>query len=299
MSYRNLLTLFAVFTFGILVGCSNVLAQRPLQGRPQGGPPPQRRLPQDGRPPFGRQPDSRPPINRPPQGPPGAGFLSAEMRFDGKIVKGVPYTAQAVAENTQILANGARITRKNTATIYRDSEGRTRREIMLDSVGPFVLDGNQITMIFINDHVSGDGYVLFPEDKTANRIRLRPQPNAPEPKGPPEASEVKTESLGKKIIDNVEAEGTRTTFTIPAGRIGNDQPLDIIAERWYSNELQVIVMSKHSDPRFGETVYRLTNINRTEVRRLIFTMPNDYRIVEGPPPQPERIRDGLPQRKPE
>ena len=72
------------------------------------------------------------------------------------------------------------------------------------------------------------------------------------------------------------AEGTRSTVTIPAGVIGNELPIQSVSERWYSPELQTIVMTKRSDPRFGETVYRLTNIQRTEQPSSLFEVPADY-----------------------
>jgi hypothetical protein len=77
-------------------------------------------------------------------------------------------------------------------------------------------------------------------------FRTRPNTNA---------NEVK-EQLGKQMIEGVEAEGTRTTVTIPAGEIGNERPIEIVSERWYSPELQLVVMTKHSDPRSGETTYK-------------------------------------------
>ena len=82
--------------------------------------------------------------------------------------------------------------------------------------------------------------------------------------------------------EGVEAEGTRTTETIPAGEIGNEQPIQIVSERWYSPELQVVVMSKHSDPFVGETIYRLTNIVRGEPSRALFEVPVDYTLKESP-----------------
>jgi hypothetical protein len=97
----------------------------------------------------------------------------------------------------------------------------------------------------------------------------------------PNANEVK-EQLGKQIIEGVEAEGTRTTVTIPAGDIGNERPIEIVSERWYSPELQLVVMTRHSDPRFGETTYKLTNINRSEPAKTLFEVPSDYTIKEGP-----------------
>src|SRR5437870_8812925 len=55
-------------------------------------------------------------------------FVATEMSFGGKVVKGAPYSAQAVTESLQTLADGNRIVHKNTAQVYRDSEGRTRRD---------------------------------------------------------------------------------------------------------------------------------------------------------------------------
>src|SRR6185295_6699387 len=93
--------------------------------------------------------------------------------------------------------------------------------------------------------------------------------------------EARPESLGKQLIEGVEAEGTRNTMTIPAGEIGNERAIEIVNERWYSAELQIVVMSRHSDPRFGETTYRLTNINRSEPEKSLFEVPAEFKMVGG------------------
>jgi hypothetical protein len=94
--------------------------------------------------------------------------------------------------------------------------------------------------------------------------------------------EVSTESLGKQMIEGVEAEGQRVTITIQAGKIGNDRPIVTVNERWYSPELQTVVLSKNSDPRFGETTYKLINIDRSEPDSSLFQVPADYTVEEGP-----------------
>ena len=98
----------------------------------------------------------------------------------------------------------------------------------------------------------------------------------------PGAKDGVEEQLGKQIIEGVEAEGTRTTVTIPAGEIGNERPIEIVSERWYSPELQLVVMTRNSDPRTGETTYKLTNINRAEPAKSLFEVPSDFTIKEGP-----------------
>ncbi|MDX2030810.1 MAG: energy transducer TonB [Blastocatellia bacterium] len=92
-----------------------------------------------------------------------------------------------------------------------------------------------------------------------------------------------TENLGKQTIEGVECEGKRTTTTLPAGSIGNENPIQTVRETWYSPELQMTIMTKQTDPRFGESTYRVTNINRTEPDATFFTLPSDYTIKASGP----------------
>jgi len=218
------------------------------------------------------------------------------MRFDGKVVKGAPYSATAITESVQTLSNGARITNKTTASIYRDSEGRTRREMTLDRIGPFATADEPTQLIFINDPVAGVHYILDQRSHTARKMAAPPE-DGPRRRPPTEKTaertpdrahekahpEGKTESLGKQVIEGVEAEGVRSVITIPEGKIGNDRPIEIVSERWDSPELQTVVLSKHNDPRFGETIYRLTSINRAEPAQTLFEVPADYKVEEGRP----------------
>jgi hypothetical protein len=270
----------------MLIVAASALAQGPPR-RPPGGRPPGRGMPPPdwGRGPgFGRPTDDG--RRKPPQG---SRWVSSEMRFESKVVKDAAYKAEAITESTQILGDGTRITRKTTSAIYRDSEGRTRREVTLDSLGPIASGGEAQQLIFINDPVAGVHYVLYPQSRTARKmdISAKEPPVRPEP---PSSAEGKTEALGKKSIEGVEAEGTRSTITIAAGQIGNDRPIVIVSERWYSQVLQTVVLSTHNDPRVGENVYRLTNINRAEPSKSLFELPADYKVEEDrfPPHRPPR-----------
>ena len=134
--------------------------------------------------------------------------------------------------------------------------------------------------------------MLEQEEKIARKMpgKLSPPPGAEDAKGQV-AYQVKTgsqdavkkEALGTQTISGVTVEGTRTTRTIAAGQIGNELPITIVSETWYSNDLQMTVMSKRSDPRFGDTTYTLANIQRTEPDASLFTVPSDYTITEGGP----------------
>ncbi len=89
-----------------------------------------------------------------------------------------------------------------------------------------------------------------------------------------------TERLGKQMIEGVECEGARAVANMPAGAIGNERPIETVNETWYSPELQVMILSKRSDPRFGESTYRVTNIVRSEPDAPLFQVPSEYTIID-------------------
>src|SRR5216684_8313524 len=105
-------------------------------------------------------------------GPVTMDFIGAEMSFSDKPVKGAPYSAEGVTETTQSLADGNRITRKSTASLYRDSAGRTRREETISAVGPWAAGGDAPKMIFIQDPVAGAGYHLDPVVHVAHKMPM-------------------------------------------------------------------------------------------------------------------------------
>jgi hypothetical protein len=92
--------------------------------------------------------------------------------------------------------------------------------------------------------------------------------------------EVKLERLPARQIESVTAEGTRRTTTIPAGAVGNELPIVITSEEWFSPELQVLVLTERNDPRLGTSIYRLLNINRAEPAPYLFQVPSDYALKE-------------------
>ena len=91
--------------------------------------------------------------------------------------------------------------------------------------------------------------------------------------------ELKHEDLGTQVIQGLSCKGIRVTRTIAAGAIGNEQPIQIVDEIWRSPELSTIVLSKHSDPRTGETTYQLTDVKRDEPDPSLFQVPADYKVI--------------------
>lgn len=251
---------------------------------------------------------------RTPAGQGGGRGRAVMTLAESKVTTGRPYSAEAVTETTQVLADGNRIQRQSAVRVYRDGEGRTRREMFAD-------DGS-VRTISISDPVGHTNYTLNPKEKIAykggvNIVSARPRSGgtytvtsqggsqgsgsgtytfqaAPAGGGgrggavagfvsrapAKEDPNVKKEDLGLQNIEGVMATGSRTTTTIPAGEIGNAQDIRIVSERWFSDELQVLVMTRHNDPRSGETVYRLRNILRAEPDQNLFTVPADYRVQE-------------------
>jgi hypothetical protein len=265
---KSRITIAAVLT----AGCALAQGNPPLPGRGRMG--------------FGGPPE------------PGARFVGAEAGMPGRVVKNAPYSADLVTETVQALADGNHIRQTSSAKVYRDGEGRTRREqsVNLNGLGS---NNNMPQLVFINDPVSGMNYALNAKDHSGTRTVLKPgggrmgmgKNGAPREssgaegrgrgRGALEADlNLKVESLGRQTMEGVAVEGRRVTATIPAGDVGNDQAIQIVTETWFSPDLQTMVFAKRSDPRAGETVTRLTNISRSEPSRTLFDPPADFKIVE-------------------
>ncbi len=237
------------------------------------------------------------------------GFFNLEFS-PGEAVKNLPYSASATTEFTQQLPDGNRIQRRKTGMVYRDSEGRTRRD---QTIGPIGALPSRETrqVIIITDPIAGVNYTLDPEKKTALKFPLPKAGMGGVPGGAGVATrrlEIRQEAgrstgtagqvflyrkiehtgdgpmpqsthLGSRTFDAVQAEGTRSVMTIPAGQVGNEKPIEVVDERWYSSQLQAVVMTKHSDPRMGDTVYQMSGITLAEPDHSLFEVPADYTIV--------------------
>ena len=230
----------------------------------------------------------------------GAVQVVGAQPINGDTVKGAPYSAEAVTETTQTLADGNRIVNRQSSMQYRDGMGRERREqTMIMTPGGSNAAPEIVT---ISDPVANVSYSLNTREHSAQKFtgegpkifrttgRLGAVNVAVVANGgffarailnvQPNNEAEKTEDLGSQLVEGVLANGTRTTHTIPAGQIGNDRAIQVVDENWFSPELQMTVMSKHNDPREGETVYKLTNIIRAEPDPALFRVPPDYDVNE-------------------
>jgi hypothetical protein len=239
----------------------------------------------------------------PPPPPPGHGFGHGpgrdEIRFLGfeaglgdKTVTGAPFSATFSTESTETLGDGNQIKHTSTGTIARDSQGRTRRDMTLPAFGATAAAGQAAPHVtFVNDPVAGTRYILEADTKTARQMPPPPDKsqftrkahNGGGPGAEAADKETVTTSLGTQTIGGVTAEGTRYTRTIPAGQIGNAKPIVIVTERWYSADLQMVVMTKRSDPRSGDTTFQMTSIARTEPAASLFQVPAGYTVAQAEP----------------
>jgi hypothetical protein len=229
-----------------------------------------------------------PPAMRGHGGPPGE-FMGG---IEGRTVAGSPFSAQIVSTSTQTLSDGSHINRNVNATVARDSQGRTYRQQTMENLGPVATSGSK-TIVFLRDPVAHTSHVISMDSKTAVMSSMPqhergPRGNGPAPQNAPQAENrtrpqrkgETVESLGSQMMEGVMAEGTRITHTIAAGSIGNEHELKVVSETWYSKDLQTVVMSKHTDPRMGESVFRLTNITRTEPDATLFQVPAGFKVSE-------------------
>lgn len=234
-------------------------------------------------------------------------------------VTGAPYSATIKTEFIQTLSDGTHITQSTTGDVARDSQGRTRQDTSLPTIGNLsVADAPHL--VFIQDPVSQTSYTLNLTDKTARKMPALPaalgvagpergggkfavhveggvSADGPQLAQMPDSaggimiqksiaardqSKVGTEDLGAQTMEGVLANGVRTTRTIPAGEMGNDRPITVVTEVWTSPDLKTVVYSKRTDPRMGEQTFQLTNLVRSEPDASLFTIPADFKIVEGP-----------------
>jgi hypothetical protein len=235
--------------------------------------------------------------------PPGSAFTSDVLA--GPVVTDAPFSADATTTITQVLGDGTRIEQTTNARVFRDRAGRVRREQTILGLGALNAGGNIQTITIDPDPGDGTAYTLDPATRTARRvprISIPPGGNmifrttantvliearSGRPAiGRATAATASEEMLGARQFDGVRALGRKTTQVIPTGQIGNDRPIEITDERWESPELRMLLYSRNSDPRTGVVEYRLTNINRSEPPADLFTIPNEYTLIQPPLPPP-------------
>jgi hypothetical protein len=222
----------------------------------------------------------------------GVGFTGGELMG----TTGAPYTAIRKNTRVQRLANGTTITHENTVKEARDSSGRSYRETRpeaaqgAEGVAPgFVFFNvhdpvNRINITW-NSNSKEATVIHIPEPGQVRRNEMQPARGNVESTlmVRQEAIKPQIEDLGMKTVGGVEAKGTRMTRVIPEGKEGNDQPITVTHESWFSPELKLMVMSINDDPRNGTSTMELTDIERAEPDPALFQVPEGYAVKERTP----------------
>ena len=254
-------------------------------------------------------------------GPVGAVASGGFEKASGPVL-GAPYSATITNESIQTLADGNRLVQTSTGTTARDSLGRTRQDTVLPPIGNLsaanaphlVFIHDPVAQVSYTLNLSEKTAQKLPPLGGASTpgvagatVTMRVVEGHGAPLAPPEADAMpstiaapapgmffekhlvtaeqdqgNTEDLGSQTMEGVLVIGVRTTRTIPAGQIGNERAITIVTEVWTSPDLKTVVYSKRSDPRMGEQTFRLTNIVRAEPSPSLFTVPADFKIVDGP-----------------
>jgi hypothetical protein len=232
----------------------------------------------------------------------------------------LPYTATKKETYFQKLADGTTITRVNTITEARDSQGKTMQTNSPVIRGP----GVKITMTTVTDPAAHTRTVWITPGREANRTYM-PDPAAMRasrgqttamgsgsgvvfeasgavvaasvsptptlatanigipnlnPADPNLKPQMHSEKLPGKAINGIYVEGTRMTITYPVGSVGNDRPIVSVHETWTSPDLRIVVLSTDEDPRSGTHTSEITNLDRSEPDPAIFQVPEGYVVNE-------------------
>jgi hypothetical protein len=228
------------------------------------------------------------------------GALIKSSALSGQTVTGRPVSGTEVRKSTQTLGDGTEIATSESDLFYRDSAGRTRLE--MTAQGRIVLvDPVARVTVTLNTAAKTARKVTMPVSAEASRVAVAvagPEAGRGSPtyvftlgngapalaaagrRGAGSAENRKHEDLGVESLNGVLATHTRDTLTIPQGQIGNNRDIHVVNERWYSDDLQMLVKTANSDPRFGENTYEFTDISRDEPDATLFQIPPDYTMLE-------------------
>jgi hypothetical protein len=190
-------------------------------------------------------------------------------------VPNAPFSATVVVESARQLPDGATDRLKTISNIARDYTGRIYNERR--SLVPGSFSGMpQLLSAHVYDPETRLNSFLNPATRIARQSTVARAPATV----PPESG---GEDLGTQMMENVLVHGFRITMTVPANLSGTGKALVITHEYWYSDDLRLNLLIKHSDPRTGDQVMTVTQINRGEPNALIFEVPPDYKIVNETP----------------
>ena len=213
-----------------------------------------------------------------PLGVTGEGRVAESMSGEHiPAISGVPFSAKVILETVSHLQDGTLITHTTYNLDARDSSGRTRNEmrnwVSSDGAEP------RLTRVELYDPATRTRTDLYPLSKLARQWILSAATQTAVPLAPGPKPEVIREEIGTDTMEGLPVKGLRVTQTYATGALGNDRPLSVVTETWYSPELHINLLTKKSDPRYGEQTVRVTELDRQEPDAALFTIGAEYKIV--------------------
>jgi hypothetical protein len=203
---------------------------------------------------------------------------------------GAPYSGKETTVKVQTLTDGTTTRETFVELLWRDAEGRTRREMIQHTDS-----GLEYHSIIITDPVGGmylKWLVGYPSSRKlmhiwpvtpAQRVTAPPSPipaSRADPGSTTPRPGFRRETLPPQEINGVYAEGTRTTHTFRLeGEISN-RVIEVTNELWISPDLRIIVRHFHDDPRSGETITDVSDVVRGDPDPSLFQPPEGYEVVD-------------------
>jgi hypothetical protein len=203
-------------------------------------------------------------------------------------IPGKPFSSKVELEMVNQLPDGTLITHTTYNIDARDLLGRTRNEAR-NWINP---SGEEpiLTRIELYDPATRMRTNLFPLAKLATQWAASTPSTSLPKKG--DKSEITRESLGEDVIEGIPVRGTRVTQVYPTGTLGNDRPLTIVTESWFSQDLKIALLTKRADPRYGVQTVRVTELLEREPEASLFAIPENYKVTNVTPPGSSTAQTG-------
>ncbi len=220
-------------------------------------------------------------------------YRGLDVQVDGIFVTpiaGAPFTAKVQIVSHQKLADGTEHVVTTSNTVARSNTGRIyneRRQLLPRGyhgeprlLSSHIYDPNTRVSVFLN-----------PATRIAREQVLEARgPSSPTSRRVPTTPDVVESDLGVQLLDGVELHGLRKSRTIPAAVSGTGKNVDVEDDYWYSTDLALDMIIRHSDSRSGEQMVAVTEVKRTEPDATLFAVPPGYKLVDETPPPQEASR---------
>src|ERR1039458_3214910 len=208
-------------------------------------------------------------------------------------VPNAPFSGIVNVERSRVQSDGSVVRLKTIWDIARDTRGRIHNESRT-LVPASSTETPKLVSIHLYDPQTRISTFLNAQERTFSTQTVNHPPSTVPPAlryaspmgdGLPQNEFTKEEDLGIHDIDGVPAHGVRETQTIPAENSGTDTGKEIVIadEYWYSEDLRINLMIRHSDPRTGTITMTVTQVTHTDPDASLFEIPDGYKSGRAEP----------------